>query len=401
MTEGSPSRTDERPDEDDTIEGAEPTLDGFAVAITELGRALRAEVGPQDLWELRRAWILAHSFTLGGWALAAAGLPWVAAPLLAAGNLIRFAVVAHHVRHGALDPLPSPGRWASRTFGSAGWRRPWEWLDWMPMEAWHQEHDLEHHGRTGDPGDPDSAEVNTSWLRAPSLPMFVRAALLFVLALVWKPFYYAATTLHAWANARDRRQDPAAAIPPLRAWSSFVPWAPRGQLLWSRSWVPNLVLRFGLPCLAAGAVGRLGPVLTALLLGELLANLWGFCVIVPNHTGDDLPRFAGPPRDRAEFLRRQVVASTNFRGSGPLVDLWMGGLNHQIEHHLFPDLPLRLLRQARPRVRALCGDYGVPYREEWLWTRVGRMAAVLLGIRSSAVDSPSTRHPHPSTPRPA
>ncbi|MDA8147560.1 MAG: acyl-CoA desaturase [Actinomycetota bacterium] len=92
------------------------------------------------------------------------------------------------------------------------------------------------------------------------------------------------------------------------------------------------------------------------LLGVYLGGAFA-----PNHKGMPLVG----PRDRADFLRRQVLASRNVRG-GRLVDLGLGGLNYQIEHHLFPAMPMGNLHAAQPAVRALCAEHGIPYRERTL-----------------------------------
>ena len=58
--------------------------------------------------------------------------------------------------------------------------------------------------------------------------------------------------------------------------------------------------------------------------------------------------------------------SRNVRG-GPVVDAAMGGLNYQIEHHLFPSMPRPNLKRAQPIVRAHCASVGVPYTEMGLF----------------------------------
>ena len=81
----------------------------------------------------------------------------------------------------------------------------------------------------------------------------------------------------------------------------------------------------------------------------------------PNHKGMPLV-----PRDtRIDFLSRQVLTSRNIRG-GRWIDRLMGGLNLQIEHHLFPSMPSSSLRRAQPLVRAYCAEQGVPYTEAGL-----------------------------------
>ncbi|GAA4591217.1 fatty acid desaturase [Actinoplanes octamycinicus] len=74
----------------------------------------------------------------------------------------------------------------------------------------------------------------------------------------------------------------------------------------------------------------------------------------PNHKG--MPH----PDGTEDFLRKQVLTSRNVRG-GRLVDVALGGLNYQIEHHLFPAMPTPNLPKAQPIVRAYCAEIGVPY----------------------------------------
>ena len=78
----------------------------------------------------------------------------------------------------------------------------------------------------------------------------------------------------------------------------------------------------------------------------------------PNHKG--MPTPTG--RDAASFLRRQVLSSRNVR-RGWLTDWTLGGLNYQIEHHLFPSMPRANLKHAQPMVQAYCALIGLPYRE--------------------------------------
>ena len=66
-----------------------------------------------------------------------------------------------------------------------------------------------------------------------------------------------------------------------------------------------------------------------------------------------------------DFLRRQVLTSRNVRG-GWLVDTLLGGLNYQIEHHLFPSMPRPNLRRSQALIRAFCDQHGVSYWETTL-----------------------------------
>ena len=89
----------------------------------------------------------------------------------------------------------------------------------------------------------------------------------------------------------------------------------------------------------------------------------------PNHKG--MPILS--PDDASDFLRRQVLTSRNVRG-GWLTDLALGGLNYQIEHHLFPSMPRPALGRSQPLIMEFCRQHGLPYCEASL---VGSYAQAL------------------------
>src|SRR4029453_18627427 len=82
----------------------------------------------------------------------------------------------------------------------------------------------------------------------------------------------------------------------------------------------------------------------------------------PNHVG--MPLVSA--KLKLDFLRRQVLMSRNISG-GQLISVFMGGLNYQIEHHLFPSMARPYLRKAQPLVAAYCAAQGVPYTRTTLW----------------------------------
>lgn len=81
----------------------------------------------------------------------------------------------------------------------------------------------------------------------------------------------------------------------------------------------------------------------------------------PNHKGMPLV----PKGLKLDFLRRQVLMSRNIRGNH-VIDVAMGGLNYQIEHHLFPSMPRPHLRRAAPIIEGYCRDLDVPYTQTTL-----------------------------------
>jgi fatty acid desaturase len=118
------------------------------------------------------------------------------------------------------------------------------------------------------------------------------------------------------------------------------------------------------------AVGYLSTVLIVLsplqaiaflLVHQGLFGIYLGMTFAPNHKG--MPH----PTGDEDFLRKQVLTSRNVRG-GWLTDAALGGLNYQIEHHLFPGMPTPNLRKAQPIVQAYCADVGVAYEQTSLIT---------------------------------
>jgi len=107
----------------------------------------------------------------------------------------------------------------------------------------------------------------------------------------------------------------------------------------------------------------MGPGLALAFLAVHLV-VFGLCTasaFIVNHIG--MPVL--PPDARTDYLRRQVLTSRNIRG-GWLTTAWMGGLNFQIEHHLFPSMARPQLRAAARLVRRYCAEHGIPYTETGL-----------------------------------
>ncbi len=95
-----------------------------------------------------------------------------------------------------------------------------------------------------------------------------------------------------------------------------------------------------------------------ILVQQGLFGLYLGLSFAPNHKG--MPILDAD--DKSDFLSRQVLTSRNVRG-GWLTDTALGGLNYQIEHHLFPSMPRPNLRHAQGMVREFCHEHGLPYSQ--------------------------------------
>ncbi|WP_369135018.1 fatty acid desaturase [Modestobacter sp. I12A-02662] len=137
------------------------------------------------------------------------------------------------------------------------------------------------------------------------------------------------------------------------------------QTLWQRKDMPHRWLELGIIGVRlAGFVAAVFLLLPAGIAAAFIGvNLAVFGVLLggsfaPNHKGMPLV----PEQAKVDFLRRQVLMSRNIRG-GRFTDLFMGGLNYQVEHHLFPSMPRPNLKLAQPLVRDFCARSGVVYTE--------------------------------------
>ena len=116
---------------------------------------------------------------------------------------------------------------------------------------------------------------------------------------------------------------------------------------------------------------------------QALFGLYLGCSFAPGHKG--MPVLE--PAEAADPLLRQVLTSRNVRG-GRGTDYVLGGLNFQIEHHLFPSMPRPNLHLAQPVVRRFCEVHGVSYLEV---SAVSTYAAVLRHLDSVGAELRSRR----------
>lgn len=119
------------------------------------------------------------------------------------------------------------------------------------------------------------------------------------------------------------------------------------------------IIYFGLP------LYFLSPwsALLVIVLSRAFGGFYLATVFAPNHKGM-LIIDEGMDID---FVRSQVLTSRNVRAH-PIVDFWYGGLNYQIEHHLFPSLPRNKMREVQAVVKTFCQERGISYYETSMLT---------------------------------
>jgi|HubBroStandDraft_4_1064222.scaffolds.fasta_scaffold137417_2 fatty acid desaturase len=273
--------------------------------------------------------------------------------------------IGHSALHGAYDRLPGAEAFASKKFR---WDTP------IDEESWRYAHNVRHHGNTNVLGrDPDvhfgpvRLTKDTTWTSKH------RWQLPFALGVLF-PFFGLVINMHVTglsdaytANGRPFDILPDGSKESIRAaWKKAL-----------RKYAPYYLYNFVLfPLLA-------GPFFWKVLLGnamaEMMRDVYSAATIFCGHIGDAVRSYpAGTrARGRGHWYAMQISSTNNYEVSRP-ISVLCGGLDCQIEHHLFPTLPPPRLREIAPEVRAICDRYGVEYRTD-TWGRTLRGALAHIG----------------------
>jgi fatty acid desaturase len=331
-------------------------------------RAL-ARVGPEDLRYVRRLNYFSRTMEVVGRAL----IHFSFEPIgFAAGVLalwlhkqLQATEIGHTALHGAYDRVPGAEAFASKTFR---WDTP------IDEASWRYAHNVRHHGNTNVLGrDPD---VHFGPVRLTSRTTWTpkhRWQLPFALGVLF-PMFAFVINMHVTglsdayaANGRPFDILPDGSKESLRAaWKKAL-----------RKYAPYYLYNFVFfPVLA-------GPFFWKVLLGNALAevmrDVYSAATIFCGHVGDAVHSYPTETRarGRGHWYAMQVEATNNFEVARP-ISVLCGGLDRQIEHHLFPSLPPPRLREISPEVRAICERYGISYRTD-TWGHTLKAALAHIG----------------------
>ncbi len=300
----------------------------------------------------------------------------VSALLISIGNISRWANVVHPILHGAYDKVPNvPQNYTRKNFAK-GSRRYLDWLDWIKPEAWSYEHNIMHHYHLGEEDDPDCVQRNAKWIHESDMPMWLRYIIVYVMMATWKFAYYAPNTLRILDNKKRKEED--------KLTLAHFEWNPKkknGFELWMDYLLPYAMIKFiVIPSLFIPlGVTAVFNALIVVLLAEVFTNIHSFIVIVPNHSAEDIYMFDQPTQEDGEFYLRQIMGSVNYNTGSNLIDFMHGWLNYQIEHHLFPNLPLSQYQKMQPIVKDICRKHNLEYRQESVFKRAKMTIELLVG----------------------
>ena len=325
----------------------------------ELGRELDAvrrrvvdDLGQADADYIRGIVALQRRLEVAGRGLLFLGFfppAWLAGvAALSASKILDNMEIGHNVMHGQYDWMGDP------TLDST----MFEWDTAAPARNWRHSHNYVHHTFTNIHG--KDRDIGYGVLRIDP-------------AQRWHP-YYLGNPVYAVALALFFQWG--VALHDLEAeklLSGERTWAETAGVrrrIWRKSGKQVLKDYVLFPALT-------GPLFVPTLLGNATANLvrnvWAFSIIFCGHFPDGVESFTEEESEnesRGQWYHRQMLGSANITG-GPLFHLLSGNLSHQIEHHLFPDLPARRYAEIASDVRRICERYGLPYNTGPLHRQLG------------------------------
>lgn len=316
--------------------------DAFGQELDAIKQRVMADLGQEDVDYIRRIIKMQRTMEVAGRGLLFAGIlppAWLAGTaLLAVSKILDNMEIGHNIMHGQYEWTGDPAL-SGRTF---------EWDTACPGDQWRHSHNFSHHTYTNIVG--MDRDIGYGILRMsedePWRPYYlgnpVYAFLLMVL------FQYG-VALHELETERIRAGEITIADK-------------RGVIaeIWrkTRRQVAKDYIAF--PLLA----GPFAPfVFTGNLTANLIRNVWSYAIIFCGHFPDGTQEFSieeTKDESRGMWYFRQILGSANLTG-GRVFHLLSGNLSHQIEHHLFPDMPARRYSEIAPEVQEICKRYGIPY----------------------------------------
>ncbi len=310
-------------------------------------------------WTLFAVLVLA---TAGCWvAFAFLGDSWLQLLVAAALGVLftQFAFLSHEAAHRQVFESRAWNDWAGRFLGT--------FLVGLSYSWWMNKH-TRHHGNPNTVGkDPDIEPDTIRFLPEDVDTVRNRAARIFYRHQGW--LFFPLLTLEGlnlhWLAIRS-------VVSGVGTRAGVRDRVIEGVMLVARFGIILTVVFWFLPFGMACAFLGVQLAVFGVMMGASFA---------PNHKG--MPTIANDAN--VDFFSRQVLTSRNVAG-GWWVSFLMGGLNYQVEHHLFPSMPRPALKEARRLVRDHCAALDVPYTETTLLRSYGIVVRYLNRVGLGARD---------------
>ncbi|MGV0837540.1 fatty acid desaturase family protein [Mycolicibacterium thermoresistibile] len=324
----------------------EADVESLAVELDAIRQDIEDSRGERDARYIRRTIAAQRGLEVAGRLLLAASSRrsawWAGTLTLASAKIIENMEIGHNVMHGQWDWMNDPEIHSTS----------WEWDMTGSSKHWRFTHNFMHHKYTNILGMDD--DVGFGLLRVTrdqKWKPFNLGNLLYntILAL---GFEWGVGLQHVELGkifkGRDNRDESKVRV------DEFLRKAGK-QVLKDYAAYPALT------SLSPAATYR--STLTANAVANVIRNVWSNAVIFCGHFPDGAEKFTKTDmagESKGQWYLRQMLGSANFEG-GWLLRFMSGNLCHQIEHHLFPDLPSNRLHEISVRVQQVCDKYDLPY----------------------------------------
>ncbi|MDX6669473.1 MAG: NADPH-dependent stearoyl-CoA 9-desaturase [Solirubrobacteraceae bacterium] len=318
-------------------------LDAFGAELDALRERVVADLGERDTDYIRRVIRTQRGLEVAGRSMFMVGfLPpaWLAGvAALSLSKILDNMEIGHNVMHGQYDWTNDPELSGKR----------FEWDTACPAEQWRHSHNYMHHTHTNIVG--KDRDIGYGVLRMsedqPWHPYYIGNPLYATLLAL---FFQYGVAMHDLEIER---------IP-----TGETGWGEKQRRMLGGIWkkVRKQTLKdYVLFPLLSGPSAPLTAAGNA--VANLNRNVWAFMIIFCGHFPDGTQEFSEEEAEnetRGEWYYRQLLGSANLEGS-KLFHILSGNLSHQIEHHLYPDIPAHRYAEIAVEVRGICERYGVQY----------------------------------------
>ncbi len=260
---------------------------------------------------------------------------------LGSAKILENMEIGHNVMHGQWDWLNDPDINSTT----------WEWDNVCPSDQWKHGHNVIHHTWTNVMGkDRDIGyEIMRTTSETPWNPVYLAQPIYNVLLMTLFEFGVGLHEIEPEKVINGTTEEKATQIELLRGFAAkLARQAAKDYAMW--------------PLLSGPAAPS---VVAANVVANVMRNIWSYAIIFCGHFPDGVHVFGSDvveDETPAGWYLRQLLGSANITGGG-FFHLMSGNLSHQIEHHLFPDMPSSRYPEVSRRVQGVCERYGLPYNQ--------------------------------------
>ena len=371
-TERAPLPTEREPEEVGPHGLTAAQVEQLGRELDEIRQSVMGSLGARDAAYIRRVIAVERHLRVGSRVvLLLSGRSrtawWLGTAGLALAKILDNMEIGHNVLHGQWDWMRDPTIHSST----------WDWDHASPPAQWKRAHNETHHVHTNVLGRDN--DLGYGVLRVDEAqewePRHLPQAAYNLLNALFFEYGIAMYDLDLGATLRENR--------------GFTPEMKRDLRATLRKAASGALRDYAAFPLLSGRAAK--GQLTASIVANLTRNVWSHSVIMCGHFPEGVSTFevdeVDPDESRGEWYVRQMLGSANISG-GPLLHLMAGNLSHQIEHHLFPDLPSNRYAEVAPRVREVFDRNGLAYNSRPLvrqvasaWHKIVRLSLPERGSR--------------------